>query len=101
LRVSGFGSVKGVGGLKTLDSQEVADLYKATPQWVRENAADLGGVKRARKWLFLEETIRADLCSTSKRPLSTGGSKSRRMGVSIENPLDKLIDEKLRELNAT
>ena len=99
--VSGFGSVKSVSGLKTLNSKEAADLYRSSRQWVCENAADLGGVKRAGKWLFLEETIRADLCSTSKRPLNTGGSKFRPMGVSIENPLDKLIDEKLRELNAT
>ena len=99
--VSGSGTVRSVGGLKTLDSQQVADLYKASPQWVRENAANLGGVKRARKWLFLEEAIRADLCSTNKKPQNTGGSKSRRMGASIGNPLDKRIDEKLRELNAT
>ena len=94
---SGAGTVRNVSGLKTLDSQQVADLYKASPQWVRENAANLGGVKRARKWLFLEEAIRADLCSTNKKPQNIGGSKSKRMAVSIENPLDKRINELLRK----
>ena len=100
---NGGDTVRSVVGLKLLNTQELAAKIQVSPQWAREHAAEYRGMKVAGKWLFFEEVVEAVLeqCSTSKRPLSTGGSKSRRMAVSIENPLDRRIDEKLRELNAT
>ena len=62
--------------IKTLNIEEVAEIYHCSKSWVYRNAEALGGVKRARKWIFLEDVIRADLCSTKEKTPNTIGLSS-------------------------
>ena len=63
--------------IKTLTIEEVAEIYHCSKSWVYRNAEDLGGVKRARRWIFLEDIIRADLSPTkeNRQKAKYAGSK--------------------------
>jgi len=65
--------------IKTLNIEQVAAIYHCSKSWVYRNAESLGGVKRARKWVFLEDAIRADL-TIEKTSDITGSSSSLRAG---------------------
>ncbi len=71
--------------IKTLNIEQVATIYHCSKSWVYRNAESSGGVKRARKWIFLEDIIRADLSPTKE-------NRQRAKYVSSKLPSDRLDD---------
>ncbi len=85
--------------LKSYGTKEAAEFLRISPGSICSRAAsgELVGYKPGRRWVFLEEDLIAYLKST--QPYFPQLPQVHHRSVStVESPLAKVIEEKLREL---